>query len=115
MKLSFLAVAVCLLVILGAGCDRRGEPFANTAVNTGLPAPTVSLEGWRAGVFAVLEAYDEKHDAAAARDALVALRVPGQARDTHLALVLAFSSLADGDASATARLEEARAAFQALP
>jgi len=110
----FLAFAgLGLLVLSGAGCDPRTEINSNTAVRT--ETETVSLEHWRTDVQVILAAYDEKKDAVAARDALLAVRVPGSARDIHLALVLALTSIAEGDRSADARLETARVNFNATP
>lgn len=64
-------------------------------------APT--QEAYRAAVTRVIAIYKEDDDAAAAENALALLRVPADALQMHLDLVIAFGKLAAGDADGATR------------
>ena len=63
---------------------------------------------WRQSVDATLTAYDVSKNAAQAKQALLQARVPAEARETHLALVLAFEALVQVSPDGDARLAQAR-------
>lgn len=90
-----------------------GTPVNTTSTQAAAPAvsPEELRSTWIAGVSSTLAFYDGGGSPAEARDALLSLRVPGEFRDIHLDLVLAFQALVDKTVQAQILLEKARAAF----
>lgn len=70
---------------------------------------------WRAGVEQAMAAYDQEQNAQQAKAALLRLTVPSDARDAHLALVLALEAKIQSRADAETRLQTAQALWRALP
>ncbi len=76
-------------------------------------SPEELERAWRQSVDALLATYDETQNAAQAKQALLQARVPAEARETHLALVLAFEALVQGaSAESEARLGQAREQYE---
>lgn len=66
---------------------------------------------WKQSVASILADYDQTTDARSARERLLALRVPAELKDAHLALFLAFNTLTDSRPEGAAKLTSARAQF----
>lgn len=66
---------------------------------------------WQKGVRDTIAAYDQDHEAARARDALLALTVASRDQAAHLQLVLGLNALAEGAPGAKEKWKAAKQAF----
>lgn len=106
----FLVAAIVVAVVLFNHVHRTqtmssprsgiGTPSGGTGPMTAplhlpaRPASEIHVE-WRTSVQNLLAQYDQNHDAAILREALLRLTVTNEDRDQHLALVLALNGVID--------------------
>jgi hypothetical protein len=104
-----VVVIACVLLI------KNGWPKAPN-IPVIVPSTTMSTTelhaSWRTSVQSALFQYDKDQDARVAEQTLLAMRVTEQDRDAHLALTLAFHTLAQSRAEGKAQLTQARAQFE---
>ena len=96
-------------VMISATDTNVAAPSANQAPIV----PSVLQAEWRANVSGILADYDQTRDARTARDRLLAVRVPADARDLDLALYLALNALTNSETDGAAKLAAARASLTA--
>lgn len=127
MKLSLFGgrwgVRLLIFVLLGVTFlilrMRNTQRFIEAPIGKVAPLPTVSLAqmhtDWQKTVRDVAAHYEQDHDAARARDALLALTVAPADQSMHLRLVLALNALVEGASGAGAKWKEALQAFTSQP
>lgn len=109
--LVFLLLGLALWAFRAQNARRSGEaPLGKMA-----PPPSVSLgqmhTDWQKMVRDTAARYEQDHDAARARDSLLALTVAPADQATHLQLVLALNALAEGASDAGTKWKAALQAF----
>lgn len=104
---------VCCLGFVGLWYMRRTTDDSSTQVQR--RSPEEIRRTWKEGTIATLQLYEQEHNPQQAKAKLLALTVPTEGRDAHLALVLAFEAKIQERADAEERLQVARAAFNAVP
>jgi hypothetical protein len=108
-----IGVGVVLIAMIGGvvWMMRGAQPTPPQEVLSSR-SPEQLRADWREGVDEALREYDATQNAARAKQMLLSLRVPADARERHLALVSAFEALSQGAAQGPARLEQARAGYR---
>ena len=109
----FVFVLLCLA--FWALRIHSARKFVDAPIGKVTPSAAVSLAqmhtDWQKMVREVSMRYEQDHDAARARDALLALTVAPADQATHLQLVLALNALAEGVSGADAKWKAAQQMF----
>lgn len=110
-----LGLTILLALIFAAALSPRGRDLlrADRDVHEATaPAVRVTEEGYQAAANAILDTYATTHDAQAAYDALILLRVPASMMNAHYELVIALQKQVAGDtADAAARFAALKAQY----
>lgn len=108
-------VAILTVLCLAAGFAVWRGRLSDSSTPSAAPVVTRSPEeieqAWKIGVEKVILEYEQDHDAAKGRNSLIALTVPGERREIHLALVLALEGLQRQQSDAPSRWQKALADF----
>lgn len=89
-QLVIAVIAVCLVGLVAQRVYTRTVSVPRTLSSAELHAT------WVARTQEIARDYESNHDAAGARDALLALRVTREDQQAHLGLVLRYERLLDG-------------------
>lgn len=130
-RFGLIMVAIVLVVCIGLLVHQHFFPSTASTfapVTNGTPTATVPSEPppqpmepaelraqWQAAVATVLSDYDRTSDARAAKEHILAIRVPAVDRDVHLALFLAFNALSESRPEGKDQLKAARSQFERAP
>lgn len=113
-----LVACIALLVHRHFSSGNEEAPLTPVEPYSALPLtpidPAELQADWQRSVNEILTDYDRTGDARVAKERMLSVRVPGSGRDAHLALYVAFNTLAESRPEGKAKLAAARATFQTM-